>query len=74
MGEGHEGSRAGAVHAFFSVSVFVSAAATADRIIRGAAGRTGMRTAWPAKPLRWAVHGRCAICIPLSIVLAMTMI
>ena len=68
MGDGHEGSSAGAVHAFFS-SVLVSATA-ADRIGRGAAGRTGMRTAWPAKPLRWAVHVRWAICIPLSMVVA----
>ena len=82
MGDGHEGSSAGAdqFSAFFSV--FFSAdfegdfcsATAANRATLGATDRTGARTAWPAKLLRWAVHERWASCIWLSMVLAIAQV
>jgi hypothetical protein len=60
IGLGHEGSSAGADH--FSVFFSAVSATAALRICGRGAAAGDWRRGVPAKP-RWAVQGRCAVCI-----------
>ena len=65
IGLGHEGSSAGADHfsVFFSAFFSAVSATAALRICCRGGAAAGRRGALPAKLLRWAVQGRCAVCI-----------
>ena len=60
IGLGHEGSSAGADH--FSPFFSAVSATAAIRICGRGAAAADWRRGVPAKP-RWAVQGRCAVCI-----------